>query len=442
MAKGFEKQRLASKIRRELSEILASGVVDVDLPPFFIEKVDLTSDFATARCFIASAVPGEALDEARVLKPLRAAAPKLRSELSRRVRLRRTPEVAFLVDRGKQHQERIETLLANIKKRSGTAVLVVAALLGAAARAEQPSLERFEVEATVMGSSFRVAAYGPEKRRLASVVYAALDEARRVNALLSNYEEDSELSRVNRLAGSRSVEVSEEFAALLDRCLNYSRRTAGAFDVTVGRLMQTWGFFRGNGTMPSRRAVAGALEQVGYRWVRVVGRQVRFLRDGLQLDPGGFGKGYAVERMAALLKRYDIESAMISAGTSTLYALGAPPDEPRGWKAEIRSPDDLGRAAQTLYLRDESLSTSGSYEKFFEVGGVRYSHIMDPRTGRPAPGTAAVSVRADSAMDSEVWTTALFVLGEEWATANAPKNLRVYFCADSGACRWINADFR
>jgi thiamine biosynthesis lipoprotein len=138
--------------------------------------------------------------------------------------------------------------------------------------------------------------------------------------------------------------------------------------------------------------------------------------------------------MVDLLREYGVEAAMVSGGASTLYGIGAPPDEPQGWRADIRDPKDRDRVVETVYLRDESLSTSGSYEKFFTVDGVVYSHIMDPRTGMPAKGTLAVSVLAPSAFDTEVWSTALFVNGAE----RAPEGLRVFFCADGEPCAWLD----
>ena len=163
-------------------------------------------------------------------------------------------------------------------------------------------------------------------------------------------------------------------------------------------------------------------------------RTVGLAVGGLQLDPGGFGKGYAVERMVELLRAQGVEAAMVSGGSSTLYGIGAPPDEPQGWRADICDPKDRGRVVETVYLRDESLSTSGSYEKSFTVGVVVYSHIMDPCTGMPAEGTLAVSVLAASAFYIEVWSTALFVNGAE----KVPEGLRAFFCAEGEICGWLD----
>ncbi len=439
--KSFRRERAAERIRQTLTEMFEMELGEEELPPFFIHQVELSRDYGYARILLSPAVAGDTLDEPDLIRALKRLTPRLRAALTQRIQFRRTPELDFQVDRGKLNELRVETLLARIKKRAksgGAAVILLGLLVGwGALRAESTASERFEAEARVMGTTFRVAAYGPDRRELATVVYSALDEARRLDAMLSNYREDSELSKINRRAAEGPVEVSGEMASLLAKCLEYSRRSEGAFDITVGRLMEVWGFFKGSGELPSNRAVRRALEQVGYGSVELAGGRVRFRSPGLQLDAGGVGKGYAVERIAAWLKRYGVESAMVSAGSSTLYAIGAPPGEPRGWKVDVRAAGDEPRTAETIYLRDESLSTSGSYEKFFTAGGVRYSHIMDPRTGRPAQGTAAVSVRSRSALDSEVWTTALFVLGLEWAREKAPPGLKVFFCVESGDCRWL-----
>ena len=157
----------------------------------------------------------------------------------------------------------------------------------------------------------------------------------------------------------------------------------------------------------------------------------------MELDPGGIGKGYAVGRMTEVLQRFGIHTAMVSAGSSSMYALGSPPGEPRGWHIRIRDPKDAEKTAAEVYLTDESLSTSGSYEKFFEVNGKLYSHIMDPRTGMPAEGVWSVSVRSRLPLDSEAWSTALFVNGLDWTRRHLPEGLQVFVCPVGGACQWI-----
>ncbi len=274
-------------------------------------------------------------------------------------------------------------------------------------------LQRVEKSTEAMGSTFGVIAYGSDRAQLGAAADAALEEAQRLDRMLSNYAPDSEWSEVNRSAGVRPVALSAELFQLLSNCWKYSELSGGAFDIAVGPLMKVWGFYRGEGALPKPGEVRNALASTGYRHVLLdpAGHTVRFDRPGVELDPGGIGKGYAVDRMVEVLKRRGVTMALVNAGGSSIYGLGAPPDEPQGWRVVIRSPKDAKQPAAVVFLKDESLSTSGSYEKFFWAGGRRYSHIMDPRTGYPARGTASVSVLAPRTIDSEVWAKPYFING-------------------------------
>ena len=309
------------------------------------------------------------------------------------------------------------------------------------ALSQTPGLTRLEVSEEAMGSSFSLVLYGPDRASLESAAAAAFAEAHRLDRLLSNYLADSEWSGMNREAARGPVRVSSELFALLTSCLEYSRKSEGAFDITVGPLMKTWGFYKDEGSMPHPSEVRAALARVGYRHVRLdpLARTVRFLRPGIELDPGGIGKGYAVDRMVEILKRRGIRTALVSASGSSIYGLGAPPEDPRGWAITIRAPGDPNGTAAQVFLKNTSLSTSGAYEKFFLANGRRYSHILDPRTGYAAQGVASVSVLAPHAIDSEAWTKPFFVNGRAWTRENRPKDYRVFFCTDGteGTCSWV-----
>jgi len=271
-------------------------------------------------------------------------------------------------------------------------------------------------------------------------VDAAFEEVHRLDEMLSNYKLESELSEINRAAAERLVAVTPELFDLLAACLKYSRESDGAFDITVGPLMKVWGFYKGTGRLPHRAEVRAALDRVGYRNIVLDGanRTVRFARSGVELDPGGIGKGYAVDRMIEVLKQYGIRTALVSASGSSIYGLGAPPGE-KGWKVQIRDPKDQSKSVAEVYLKDESMSTSGNYEKFFRAEGKIYSHIMDPRTGWPAQGVLSVSVVAPRTLDSEAWTKPLFVNGRAWAAKHKPAGLRAFFCEDlpEKSCAWL-----
>ncbi len=302
------------------------------------------------------------------------------------------------------------------------------ALLCHASGAEK--LLRIETSIEAMGGAFSIVAYGPDSNVLRSAAEAAGDEARRIDLLMSNYVWSSEWSQINREAGVRPVRVSEETIQLLQACKQYSKASEGTFDITVGPLMKVWGFYKGSGHLPHRAEVRVALANVGSDKILIEGDAVRFARPGMDIDPGGIGKGYAVDKLAAILKEYGIRSALISAARSSIYAIGAPPNEP-GWRVQIRDPKDATKVAEQVVLRDESMSTSGNYEKFFYAEGKMYSHIMDPRTGFPAQGMLSVSVIAPRCIDSEAWTKPIYIQGRAWAQQHKPQGFRAYVCEDT-----------
>jgi len=292
-----------------------------------------------------------------------------------------------------------------------------------------------------MGSTFSLVLYGKESAKLEAAAAAAFEELHRLDLMLSNYLPESEWSRVNRDAGHSPVSISAELFHLLSACIDYSRQSEGAFDITVGPLMKVWGFYKGEGRLPRPAEVAKALRGVGYRHVRLdpVTHAVEFDRPDVELDPGGIGKGFAVDRMVVVLQQHGVEVALVSAAGSSTYAMGAPPDQPEGWRITIRAPRNPKQSAAEVFLKNMSISTSGSYEKFFWADGHFYSHIMDPRSGHPARGASSVSVVAPRTIDSEVWAKPYFVNGRDWTAANKPKEFRVFFCADTmqAECQWI-----
>ena len=300
---------------------------------------------------------------------------------------------------------------------------------------------RVEKSLQAMGTTYTIAAYGEDPRNLEAILDASFEEVRRIDDLLSNYKPGSELSQLNRLAAGSPQRVSPELFDLISTCLRYSRESEGTFDITVGPLMKVWGFYKGTGKIPTKREIREALDKVGFENIVLdpERRTIAFRKPGVELDAGGVGKGYAVDRLASKIRQYKVSAALISASTSSIYAIGAPPGEPRGWKVNLRDPKHPERTVETVYLKDQSMSTSGSYEKFFKVDGVVYSHIMDPRTGMPAQGALSVSILSPSTLDSEIWAKPYFILGKAWAEAHKRKDFRVYYCEDKAepSCAWL-----
>lgn len=269
-----------------------------------------------------------------------------------------------------------------------------------------------------MGTTVEVYLYARDRMRAAALIETAFEEIERVEAALSSYRPTSEISRINVTASRGPVVTDPEVFGLIEQALDYSRRTGGAFDITVGALVRTSGFFRDDVHYPSPDELAEARATVGWQHVALdrATRTIRFLTPGIELDLGGIGKGFALDRAARILRRHGVTAALLGAGRSSYYAIGAPPDA-EGWPIVISSPRDPAQVLSTIRLHDRSLSTSGNAQKFFELDGKRYSHIIDPRTGEPSAGMLQVTVTAGTAAESDALATALFVLGPERAAA-------------------------
>jgi FAD:protein FMN transferase len=302
-----------------------------------------------------------------------------------------------------------------------------------------PPLACHEESRVTMGGTATVRVCGPDPAALPALVGEALDEIDRVDRLMSNYRRESPLSRLNREAARGAVAVDPELLDFLAECLRWSRESDGAFDITVGPLMKAWGFFRDDGRVPGEDALRQVLEVVGYRHV-VLDREagtVRFDRPGVELDLGGIGKGYAVDRVVDLLRRRGVASALVNLGGSSVYGLGAPPGK-KSWEIGIQDPTRSTSLALTVPLRDRALSVAGGYERFFERDGVTYSHIMDLRTGRPVQGVLSVAVLCPSATDGDALDDILFVEGVRRAAAflrRRPSTEALFFLPDAGK-RW------
>lgn len=276
-------------------------------------------------------------------------------------------------------------------------------------RRESPYWVR--VHRTAMACRFEVTLSG-EDTDCVGRVQQALAEAARLEARLSVFRDDSELSRVNRSAGGRPVPVSRELFYLLRRCRELHAETGGTFDITSTPLSRCWGFLKRQGHVPDPDALDAARRRVGMPHVILesLSRTVSFDRDGVELNLGSIGKGYAVERVAARLRRLGVRHALISAGGSSVRALGGRP----AWTIDLTSRQTAGRIAR-LRLCHGALATSGAGEQYVDAAGTRFGHVLDPRTGWPAQGLLSVSVAAADAATADALATAFLVGGEDLA---------------------------
>ncbi len=279
-----------------------------------------------------------------------------------------------------------------------------------------------------MNTRFEIVAFGPSEDLVGRVAETVFREIVRLEETFSYYLASSELAGVNREAAGRAVEAGPDLFAVLEAARILHAATGGAFDPSVGPLMKCWRFHDGRGRPPEPEALAAARARTGFGHVRLdpVARTVRFDRPGVELDLGGIAKGYAVDVAVARLRAFGvIPAAMVHGGTSTAYALGAPPGEP-GWPFRFRSPRDLRRGFGTVTFRDRAISGSAPSDNSFRRRGRRYGHILDPRTGEPAHGGAAAAwAIAPTATESDVLSTAFFILGQRQTRAYCGANPEV-----------------
>jgi thiamine biosynthesis lipoprotein len=273
-----------------------------------------------------------------------------------------------------------------------------------------------------MACVYAIDAYGTDPEALPRILDEAFDEVDRIDRLMSHYKSDSPLSRVNRDAARRPVPVEPELFDFIADAMRYTRESGGAFDITVGPLMKAWGFFGGEGRVPSDGELAAARRRVGAAHILLnpIEKTIGFDEPGVELDLGGIAKGYAVDRVVGLLRQRHVVAALVSAGGSTIYGLGAPPGR-EGWDVAIQDPVDSRKAALSVRLKDRALSVAGGSEKSFESSGVTYSHIMDPHTGRPVQGMLSVAVIASSGTAGDALDDAFFVMGAEGSRAYLEK---------------------
>jgi thiamine biosynthesis lipoprotein len=259
-----------------------------------------------------------------------------------------------------------------------------------------------------MGTIFEITLEGLEPEPAARALDDLYDVATRLDRLFSIYQPESDISRLNRTAGRGRQVVDSEVEEVLEHSIAYSKLTRGTFDVTIGPVIDLWMMAADRDAPPTALELAAAREHVGSERISVVSGEGVSLGDaGMKLDLGGIAKGYALDRMLPLLERHGIESALLNFGQSSAWAVGAPAGS-AGWRLLVRGPE--GRFAGLITLRDQALSISGSQGQWVEIGGRRYGHIIDPRSGEPLMRARQALVVSQRAALAEALSLALLVL--------------------------------
>jgi len=263
-----------------------------------------------------------------------------------------------------------------------------------------------------MGTSISVYFWTDDDAKAAQAADAVFAEMQRLDRVMTTWLPDSEVSRINAAAGGKPVAVSEETFAVIARAQDIAVRTRGVFDITVGAFRGLWKFDQDmDGTLPDPVDVKKRLANIGYKYLKLdkKRRTVFLAKKGMSITLGGIAKGYAVDKCVKLLHDQGFVNFMIQAG-GDMYIAGKKGTEP--WTVGIRDPRGAPDAMFALApIEDHSFSTSGDYERGFVKDGVRYHHILDPRTGQPAHASRSVTVRAKDAFTADAWSKVLFILG-------------------------------
>jgi thiamine biosynthesis lipoprotein len=289
-----------------------------------------------------------------------------------------------------------------------------------ASASDAPEWREYRFKHPAMGCEFEFIvwsqpAMGEILRGYCDEAFAAVDA---LEARVSNWKHDSITSEIMRQAGVKPVSVDEDLMAMMDFSLQIYDETGGVFDPTVQPILAVWGKYTKGGPLPTPEQIQQALDLTGLKKVVIdkAAGNIYLPKPGMGLDFGGIAKGLALDQAADILKSHGISIAMLSAGSSSLLAIGAPPDS-QGWTVTIAHPYN-GRsvAVDTVYLRDEAMGTSSSREdQYLEIEGKRYSHIVDPRTGHPVEGVLSATVIGPRGMQCDALTKPFYILGVDEA---------------------------
>lgn len=310
-------------------------------------------------------------------------------------------------------------------------ILICAAFTGCRAPAPTGALHRFEFKQPHMGTLFTLLLYAPDAMAAREASDLAFARIAALERIMTDYDPESELMQLCQQPVGQPVRVSDDLFEVLEKSQRVAELSAGAFDVTVGPVIRLWRRTRRTGQLPAPELLASARAAVGWQKLKLDARNrtATLLAANMQLDLGGIGKGFAADKALQVLKARGVTRALIAASGD--IAVSDPPPGQRGWRVSIGVPDFSLTGTQgdtssppakaetnapvvrTLLLKNAAISTAGDSEQFVEIGGIHYSHIVDPRTGVGLTNRLQVSVIARCATDADAFDTTARVLGAE-----------------------------
>lgn len=299
----------------------------------------------------------------------------------------------------------------------------------------------YEKSNIVMDTAVTLSANGENAKQAVEESFKKLDE---INEMASINISDSDVYKINSSAGIDYVKVHPEILKMIDTSIKYSKISEGAFDITIGPIINLWGIGTDNEKLPSDEDIKAKLPLVGYDKININENEgsVMLKEKGMSIDLGGIAKGFAADEVLKIYKRYNIENGLINLGASSIYALGKNKDN-NEWSVGIKHPrsEDPKEYMGIIKLSNEALSTSGDYERYFIKNDKRYHHIIDPKTGYPVDNgvisdTIVINNRiSDNSMLSDILTTTVFTLGTE-------KGLKLIDNLEGVDCEITTSDYK
>lgn len=265
--------------------------------------------------------------------------------------------------------------------------------------------------ANLMGSVFEISLVGTDSASLAYQIQLVIDEIERIENLISEWRPNTQISEVNRNAGIRPVKVDREVFELTRRAISYSILSDGAFDISVAALDKIWRFDGNMDALPSDAAVQNSVTKVGFEKIELdsIASTIFLKQSGMKIGFGSIGKAYAADRGRHILQEMGVKGGLINASGD--IALWGKPPEKKSWSIGISDPEKPYKITRKLRMKEGAVATSGNYQKYVMFNGVRYSHIINPRTGYPATELASVTVIGPMAEFANALSTSVMVLG-------------------------------
>ena len=287
----------------------------------------------------------------------------------------------------------------------GLGVIIVLVVLFTVLAIQRQKVGPLKRSQMIMGTMVEITVMPPDEQ----AIEAAFEEMKKVDALMSTYKENSEVSILNREGENH---LSAETLQIIREAINFSEITGGAFDITCRPLINLWKKAKKEKVIPSPQEIKEALSLVGYEKILLEGDMIRFKQKGMQIDLGGIAKGYAVNRAIEALRKNGIRRALVNAG-GDLYALGNGPGGEK-WKVGIQDPREEDKLLGIIKVKDVGVATSGDYQRYFTIEGKRLSHIVNPKTGQTVQDVPmSVTVIAPHATTTDALATGVFVLGPQ-----------------------------